>query len=349
MGSFFIEFRDPLFSVIILLALIFSITFLSYWWGRYRTKENSKELDRFLQQFHALPTENELKILISSGELSQKSWLLLANSYMKNGDLEKAIEIYLEILRLPNALNRGETMFLLGNAYFKAGFLERAKQIFLEILHKSPRTLQALHALLLVYEYLRDYKSALEVLEPLDELGEEIQKDEIYLKILALLHNVQMSQEEKTSQIISLSQKHNQLTYMIFEYLFRINPTLAWEHFNTSQSEILIDILWNLPPNALNLAIISENKFLRELYSARGDVSLSTSSEIFELDLLINLSKAPLNATLCFEYSCGQCKNIYPFAFNRCSHCHAIDTQTIEWSITKSYQASFNQENNSFQ
>lgn len=349
MGSFFIEFRDPLFSVLILLALIFTITFMSYWWGRYRTKENSKDLDKFLQQFHALPTENELKILISSGELSQKSWLLLANSYMKNGDFEKAIEIYLEILRLPTSPNKEETMFLLGKVYFKAGFLERAKQVFLEILHKSPRTPQVLHSLLLVYEYLRDYKSALEVLEPLDELGEEIQKDEIYLKILALLHHTEMSQEEKTSKIISLSQKYNQLTYMIFEYIFRINPTLAWRNIDNYRSEILIDILWNLGPNDLNLAIISDNNFLRELYSARGDVSLSTSSEIFELDVLINLNKAPVNATLFFEYSCNQCKNIYPFAFNRCSHCHAIDTQIIEWSITKSYHTSLNHENNSFQ
>jgi len=349
MNSFFLDFRDPLFSIIIFLALIFAITFLSYWWGRYKTKGNSKELDKFLQQFHTLPTENELKILISSGELSQKSWLLLANSYTKSGDFEKAIEIYLEILRLPSRSNEKETMFLLGKVYFKAGFLERAKQIFLEILHTSPRTPQALHYLLLVYEYLRDYTSALKVLEPLDELNEAIQKDEIYLKNLALLHDSEKTQAEKTSQILSFYKEHHQLKYMVFEYLFANDPALAWEHFDGSSGELLIDILWNLPPKALNLAIITNNDFLRELYSARGDITLSKGSTIFELDVLIKLQNTPLQANLSFEYSCSQCKQSYPFAFKRCSHCHAIDTQTIQWSIVKNYHTIFNKETDSFQ
>ncbi len=349
MNSFFLDFRDPLFSIIIFLTLIFMITFLSYWWGRYKTKGNSKELDKFLQQFHALPTENELKILISSGELSQKSWLLLANSYTKSGDFEKAIEIYLEILRLPSRRNPKETMFLLGKVYFKAGFLERAKQIFLEILHTSPRTPQALHALLLVYEYLRDYKSALKVLEPLDEMNEAIDKDAMYLKVLALLHNPKKTQEEKTSQIIALYQEHHQLPYMVFEYLFRVNPTLAWEHLDTSQSEKLIDILWNLDTNALNLDIISHHNFLKALYTAKGVVQLSQASPIFELDMLIKLKDTPVNATLSFEYSCTQCKYIYPFAFHRCSNCHGIDTQDIEWSVVKDYHNNFQEETDSFQ
>ena len=349
MNSLFVEFRDPLFSVIIFFVLIFAITFMSYWWGRYKTKENSKDLDKFLQQFHTLPTENELKILISSGELSQKSWLLLANSYVKNGDFEKAIEIYLELLRLPSTTNTKETMYLLGKVYFKAGFLERAKQVFIEILHQSPRTPQALHSLLLVYEYLRDYKSALEVLEPLDEMNENIQKDEIYLKTLSLLNNLSLSQEEKVNKLVLLYQEHHQLIYMIFEYLFRVNPPLAWKNFDNSQGKVLIDILWSLSPENLDLDIISNNIFLRELYSARGDLTLANTSEIFELDMLINLQSAPVNATLSFEYTCNQCKNCYPFAFNRCSNCQAIDTQRVEWSVIKDYHKDFSEENNSFQ
>ena len=47
MNTFFIEFRDPLFSVIIFFAIIFIITFFSYWWGRYRRKEDSRHLDKF--------------------------------------------------------------------------------------------------------------------------------------------------------------------------------------------------------------------------------------------------------------------------------------------------------------
>jgi pentatricopeptide repeat protein len=349
MNNFFIEFRDPLFSIIIFFAIIFMITFLSYWWGRYKTKEESKDLDKFLQQFRALPSKDELKVLISSGELSEKSWLILAHSYSKDGDFEKAIEIYHEILNLPNSSTRKETMFLLGKIYFKAGFLERSKQIFLEILKTSPRTPQALHYLLLVYEYMRDYKTALEVLEPLEQLGEEITKDEAYLNALALLNNSKLSPLQKADELLDIYKKSRRLTYLTFEYLFRINPSLAWENFDSSRSEHLTDILWLLDAKELDLDIILKNSYLRELYTARGDLELADESSIFEFNVLINLKNTTANVTLNFEYLCDSCKQRYPFAFHRCSSCHAIDTLKVEWSLAKDYHKDFSEENNSFQ
>ena len=198
MNTFFIEFRDPLFGIIVFFVLICVITFFSYWWGKYKTKENYRHLDNFLKQFSSLPSQNELKVLIKKGGLSEKSWLLLAQSYAKNGDYEKSIEIYNELLKISKKSNHRDTLFLLGRTYFKAGFLERAKQIFLEILKNNPRTPQALHYLLLVYEHMRDYNSALEVLEPLDELKEDILIDSTYLKSLALLNDTTISTDIKT-------------------------------------------------------------------------------------------------------------------------------------------------------
>lgn len=349
MNSFFIEFRDPLFSVIIFFALVFMISFLSYWWGRYKTKEDSKDLDKFLQQFRTLPSKNELKVLISSGELSEKSWLILAHSYVKNGDFEKAIEIYHEILKLPNNTNKKETMFLLGKVYFKAGFLERAKSMFLEILRKSPRTPQALHYLLLVYEYMRDYKSALEVLEPLEQLNEDIAKEKAYLEALILLNNHTYSVDEKSNKLLEIHQASNFLTYLTFEYLFRVNPELAWKYLDSSRSELLSDIFWTLDVKNLNLDIISKNSFLQELYTARGDFDLTAQSTIFEFNALINLKATPVNATLNFEYICESCKQRFPFAFQRCSSCHALDSIKVEWSLVKDHYKDFSEENNSFQ
>ncbi len=349
MGTFFIEFRDPLFSIIIFFAIIFIITFFSYWWGRYKTKEDSRHLDKFLQQFRSLPSQSELKILISSGELSEKSWLLLASSYYKNGDYEKSIEIYNEILKLPGSTNTKETMFLLGKTYFKAGFLERAKQIFLEILKKSPRTPQALNYLLLVYEYMRDYKAALDVLEPLDELQIDITNEKAYLQSLELLNNATLSNDEKVQKLLEIYDNTHQLSYLVFEFLFRIDPKQAWEHFDSSKSELLADILWNLDSKNLDLAIISKNSFLRELYSARGDINLAQGSSVFEFDVLIQLKESSVNANLNFEYLCDSCKQVHPFAFTRCSYCHAIDTSKVEWSLSKDYRKDFSEENNSFQ
>ncbi len=348
MNTFFIEFRDPLFSIIVFFALVFVITFFSYWWGRYRRNEDSRHLDRFLRQFRSLPSKNELKILITKGDLSEKSWLLLAQSYIKNGDYEKSIEIYTELLTIRDKSNYRDTMFLLGRTYFKAGFLERAKQIFLEILKTNPRTPQALHYLLLVYEYLRDYKSALEVLEPLDELDKDIKKDAIYLESLALLHDTSFSKDEKAYQLLKLYNKTHQFTYLVFEYLFRVNPKLAWENFDSSKSDLLTDILWQVDKKDLDLDIILQNGYLRELYSARGDISEANESSVFEFDVLINL-KSKVNVTLSFEYMCDGCKQMFPFAFTRCSNCHSIDTTRVEFSLSKDYHRDFSEENNSFQ
>ena len=348
MDMFYIGFRDPLFSIIIFFTIIFVITFFSYWWGRYRRKEDSSHLDKFLEQFRTLPTKNELKILISGGELSQKSWMLLAASYSKNGDYEKSIEIYNEILTVTAKEDLYETMFLLGKTYFKAGFLERSRQIFLEILKYNPRRPQALHYLLLVYEYMRDYKAALDILEPLDELNEDILLDKAYLSALILLNNNTINEDEKAQQLLKLYQKSGKLAFMTFEYLFRVNPALAWENFNLEDAQLLTEVLWRMDSKDLNLDIIAKSKYLKELYSARGDINLSEGSSIFELDVLIGLA-GRANATLSFEYVCKQCKGSYPFAFNRCTTCHTIDSAMVEYTLSKDFVKEFSEENNSFQ
>jgi tetratricopeptide (TPR) repeat protein len=348
MNIFFIEFRDPLFGIIVFFVLVFVITFFSYWWSRFRTKEDYRHLDKFLRQFRSLPSQKELSILITKGELSEKSWLLLAHSYFVNGDYEKSIEIYNELLKVGDKSNYKETLFLLGRTYFKAGFLERAKEIFLKILQNNPRTPQALHYLLLVYEYTREYSLAMDVLEPLDELQKDIQSDSAYLKLLTLLNDVEITQDEKVEKLVAIYNENHSLTYMVFEYLFRVNPSVAWENFDSSKSEMLTDILWRVDKKDLNLDIIAQNGYLRELYTARGDIRMATSSSVFELDVLINISKST-NATLSFEYICDNCKVVFPFAFNRCSSCHSIDTSRIELSLTKDYHRDFSEENNSFQ
>ncbi len=347
MNSFFIEFRDPLFSIIVFFSIIFAIAFFSYWWNKYKRNEDSKYLDKFLKQFATLPSKDELKTLISSGDLSEKSWLLLADAYYKNGSYEKSIEIYNEILNIGNSQNKLETMFLLGKTYYKAGFLERAKQIFLSILRTNPRTHQALKYLLLVYEKMRDYSAALETLEPLDELNEDISLEQAYLKSMAILHDSKISQEQKEKKLLEIYKESHQLIYMIFEFLFQNNPSLAWKHFDSSKSELLSDILYKIDSKDLNLDIISQNGYLRELYTARGDVSLAKSSSVFEFDILIKL-QGKGSATLSFEYMCNECKIVHPFVFHRCPSCHSIDSVQVEWQLSKDFYKDISKENNSF-
>jgi rRNA maturation endonuclease Nob1 len=195
---------------------------------------------------------------------------------------------------------------------------------------------------------MREYDTALEVLEPLDELNEDIALDSIYLKAMALLNDSKLSIEEKSEKLLQNYQQNHQLSYMVFEYLFRVNPALAWEHFDSSKSELLSDILWAIELKDLNLDIISKNGYLRELYTARNDVNLAQGSSVFELDILIKLN-GKANATLSFEYICDSCKVVFPFVFHRCSSCHAIDTARVELSLSKDYYRNYSEENNSFQ
>ncbi|MCF6339912.1 MAG: tetratricopeptide repeat protein [Sulfurimonas sp.] len=348
MNTFFIEFRDPLFGIIIFFVLIFIITFFSYWLSKFKKREDYRHLDRFLKQFNSPPSQNELKVLITKGELSEKSWLLLAYSYTKNGDFEKSIEIYNELLKVGNKANYRDTLFLLGKTYFKAGFLERSKQIFLEILKSNPRTPQALNYLLLVYEKMKDYDSALEVLEPLDELKKDIRTDSVYLNSMLLLNDTNLSSEIKVNELLKIYKTSNQLAYLIFEYVFRINPKLAWKNFDVSKAELLVDILWHIDKKDLDFDIIMQNSYLKELYSAKGYIDETQKSSVFEFDVLIGLNDS-VNATLSFEYICDNCKQISPFAFSRCSICHSIDTSRVELNLVKNYHKDFSEENNSFQ
>jgi lipopolysaccharide assembly protein B len=344
MNSLYIEYRDPLFGIILFFVLIFVIALFSYWWGRFKTKDDHRHLDKFLRQFQTPPSENEIKELISSSAISSKSWLLLAELYSQNGEYEKSIEIYHELLSNKQGdVNKKEILFLLGKTYFKAGFLERSKNTFLEILKGNPRTPQALHYLLLIYEHMRDYKSALDVLEPLDELGEDVKLDKIYLEVVLLLNDFAMDETTKIEKLLLLYKEHRILTYIIFEYLFRKNPAIAWKNLDLSQCQRVSDILWNLGEESIDLDIISQNVYLRELFSAKGYVSLAQSSATFEFDLLINLKKADYKgATMRFEYICKQCKQIYPFAFHRCPSCHAIDSVQNEMVISKEYSEAYN-------
>jgi tetratricopeptide (TPR) repeat protein len=346
-NGLFIEFRDPLFGIIIFFSLVFVITLFSYWWSRIKHKEESRYLDSFLDVFSSLPTEKELKSLMRSEAISEKSALIMAQTYYQNGDYEKCIEIYLILLELQKEpAQKKETLYLLGVTYFKAGFLERSQDIFLQILKQFPRTPKALRYLLIIYEKMHQFDKALEVLEPLDELGIDNRKDRIYLLAIAIIRSAEFGVEEKAHKLLALYQEHHLLSYLIFEYLFRHTPDLAWKNLDLSQCEQISDLLWNAREAESNLDIITSNRYLRELFSAKGIVLLARESNIFEFDILIKLNIADQSgATLQFDYLCGHCKQVYPFSFHRCPNCHEIDSVVAEALLTKdSFEA-----NNSFQ
>jgi tetratricopeptide (TPR) repeat protein len=341
MDTLFIEFRDPLFGIIVFFALIFIIAFVSYWWGRLRSKEDHRYLERFLRSFRHAPSQEALRHEIGNSELSKKSWLLIAETYVQNGDFEQAVDIYQNLLeRHSDPVRRRELLLLLARTYFKAGFLERCETILLKILGRFPRTPQALNLLLFTYERLRRYDKALEVLEPLDELGQETGKDRRYLETMRLIQNGSAATDKTGRRLADNYTRHGDLAYLTFEFLFRNDPARAWKTLEPGDGKKIADLLWHLDEAQLDLDIIASDDYLRQLFSARGSVNLAQNSPEFELDVLIKLRKnAEEGATLQFEYLCSHCKQVFPFPFYRCPNCHTIDTLLPEPLLVKSADA----------
>ena len=347
MDTFFIEFRDPLFGVVVFFILLFILSFLSYWWGRYKTSREHRDLESFLAKFESLEEEAKLSEQVQTNSLTSESWLLLAQSFEHQGNYEKSVEIYHALLsKNRDPLFQKDALLLLGKSFFKAGFLERSRQSFLQILSKSPRTPQALHFLVLIYEQLQQYDKALEVMESLQELSPETINEKLYLECRTLISDHRISLDEKAHKLIELYETHRHLGYMIFEWLFTYRPILAWKHFDQSLSERLSDVLWRIADENLDLDIIASNTYLRELFSARGSLELSEGSSIFELDILIALRRCGTNkATLQFEYTCDECNTISFLPFHRCPNCHTIDSVQGIMNLSKERF----EENNSLQ
>lgn len=347
MDTFFIEFRDPLFGIVVFFILLFVLSFLSYWWGRYKSVREHLDLESFLGKFESIGEGDKLAEQVQTNSITSESWLLLAQSFEHQGNYEKSVEIYHALLaKNRDPIFQKDALLLLGKSFFKAGFLERSRQTFLQILGNSPRTPQALHYLILIYEQLQQYDKALEVMESLEELSTDALSEKLYLECRLLLSDHRIGIDQKAQQLIALYEEHHTLGYMIFEWLFTYRAHEAWKHFDQSLSERLSDVLWRLGDDNLDLDIIARNTYLRELFSARGSLELAEGSSIFELDVLIALRRCGVaKSTLQFEYTCNKCNQISFLPFHRCPHCHAIDSVQSIMNLSKERF----EENNSLQ
>ena len=347
MDTFFIEFRDPLFGVVVFFILLFILSFLSYWWGRYKTSREHRDLESFLGKFESLEEEAKLSEQVQTNSLTSESWLLLAQSFEHQGNYEKSVEIYHALLsKNRDPMFQKDALLLLGKSFFKAGFLERSRQSFLQILSNAPRTPQALHFLVLIYEQLQQYDKALEVMESLQELSPETINEKFYLECRLLITDHRINIDEKADRLIAFYKTYHRLGYMVYEWLFTYRPLLAWKYFDQSLSERLSDVLWRIGDENLDLDIIASNPYLRELFTAKGSADLAEGSSIFELDTLIALRRCgAAKATLEFEYTCDECKQISFLPFHRCPHCHAIDSVQSIMNLSKERF----EENNSLQ
>ncbi len=337
MGAFLPSHNDPILSILLLLGIIFVVSLLSYGFTIWRHEKKQKELLSFLKSFDSKECELDTQNM-KFDESMKKPLFLLAYAYERSGDYSKAINLY---LYLTKHTQDSSLLTHLASSYHRAGFLQRAIDIYLEILSVTPRDKASLYRLELIYESLREFKRANEVLEVLDAQEEDISKLKSHLD-LQKISKAHINKEEKIEQLIKLLEQ-TPYKWAVLRELFKIDAKIAWEFYEHKEYKKLVDILWKLESWQINLDIIQKDNALQKLYYAKGFLQNSPkqSSEFFAIDLIADARKAGnLDADASFKYSCTKCKSSSPLPFLRCNNCHRAYSFNIEVSVEKKREKS---------
>jgi len=343
-GLFF-DYRDPIFGIMFLIFLIFFVSFLTYSFSIYKERKSRKEYRKLLERFELGSLKKDDYVhLYTTYNLPFDSIILLASTFLHKGNYNKAISVYLALLEhVKDNVKKEELLELLGTTYFKAGLLQRSKDIFLKILKFSPRNKTALHHLLIIYERLKDFKMAEEVLESLNEIDVDIFRDKFYISTLKIINDPTMSYEKKTKSLMAIFKINKITERLVAKFLIQFNKPLFWENISRFNHIKIIDLLWFLDFNDIDFDKVQDHKRLKEIYTAKGYIKSAIESDIFELYVLITLhhEKSKIKADLNFQYLCTKCKKIHPIYESRCPHCHSILTLKAEPLLARSYHEEY--------
>lgn len=217
MDFFFVEYRDPMFGLVVLVALVLVVAVLHYAWRTLSSKSQKKGLEGFIKKFDIA---DEHKDLLRASSLSLENLHFLAGIFTKSGEFEKAIQIYLIALEKIKDKGEQEAIFYdLAEVYFRAGFLQRSVEVLLNALNLRPRNEKALKLLKIVYLRLKRYDEVLQSLDALFELGCEVSKEREFINVIALKNGAQggalgeknLSIDDKRSQNLALNAQNSAL------------------------------------------------------------------------------------------------------------------------------------------
>lgn len=217
MDFFFVEYRDPMFGLLVLVALVLVVALLHYAWRTLSSKSQKKGLEGFIKKFDIA---DEHKDLLRASSLSLENLHFLAGIFTKSGEFEKAIQIYLIALEKIKDKGEQEAIFYdLAEVYFRAGFLQRSVEVLLNALNLRPRNEKALKLLKIVYLRLKRYGEVLQSLDALFELGCEVSKEREFINVIALKNGAQsgalgeknLSIDDKRSQNLALNAPNSAL------------------------------------------------------------------------------------------------------------------------------------------
>ncbi|CAM2960963.1 tetratricopeptide repeat protein [Helicobacter burdigaliensis] len=341
-----IDYRDPLFGIIVFIFLVGIVSLIGYYWGYFISKRRNIALKKFMQNFDYVGFDEEAKEFLALSANPTSSILFMANMYQKSGNYEKAIRLYTTLLEYTkNPLDKVPILEYLGEAYYKAGFLKRSKEIFLEILRYHPRLGNILEKLIKIQEELGEYQDALNSTDCLEELMGNTSLQSAYLKSKILILQAK-SLNSPLKKLLTLLKQEPKLLRVILGFLKDFYPREFWEIiFKLEQKDILdiLDILWNIPLKELP-NIPKNHNLLSSLYEAKGYFTLTPSKKAtFELEALCLLrEKQNFTGDLAFHYFCKECKGSSPLFFERCPHCgELLSMQVKSFLKEKKYEMGY--------
>ena len=283
MDFFFVEYRDPMFGLLVLVALVLVVAVLHYAWRTLSSKSQKKGLEGFIKKFDIA---DEHKDLLRASSLSLENLHFLAGIFTKSGEFEKAIQIYLIALEKIKDKGEQEAIFYdLAEVYFRAGFLQRSVEVLLNALNLRPRNEKALKLLKIVYLRLKRYDEVLQSLDALFELGCEVSKEREFINVIALKNGAQsgalgeknLSVDDKRSQNLALSAPNSALK----------SENLAILNSSDLNSK-------NANSKAKNLKNLNSNLETSNLNSKDLNLNLENSNSTLNLKDL-NLTQSPKN------------------------------------------------------
>jgi len=300
------NFKDPLFSVILFLFLILVGILVALTFEKIREFFRKKEIEKLIENFE----------YIDLGELKKpiNSLLLLAAAFEKEGDYEKALKIYLMIEKENHS---NDILLKIASLYFKAGFLHKSKYILEKILKTSPRNIKALKELILVNEKLGEVKENIDILEIFETLGIFLEKEKANAMIKLFLIkgcNIDFCDGVKNFEDIYKLYPFVRREYL--SYLFQTNPKKAYDLVNPIDEVDLFFYRDDIP----------ESKKFCNILAAKKKLSCKEKAP-FEIEALKYLPSDL--AELEFEYVCSNCKNIFPLYSTRCPKCYELFTQKL--------------------
>jgi len=330
-----LDYRDPLTGIIVIFTFIFIASFLTYTYSKYKERQSRREYRKLLKRFELGTLKEEDYIhLYSTYNLPFDSILLLASSFLYQGKFDKAISVYLTLLDyVKEPVKKEELLEHLGSSYFKSGMLQRSRDIYLKILKFSPRNKVALHHLLLIFQSLKEFDRARDVIESLEELDHDLVKEKIYIDTLQILNDSVLSYEKRSHILLEKFLENNLVERLVVNYLVKYNKELFWKNIEKFSHMHIIDILWYLDFEDIDWEKVNNIQTLKEIYNAKGYILDDvTQSKQFELNTLIAIKHSPVKSDLDlnFDFICTKCKKNHPVYESRCPHCQEPLSFNIE-------------------